>query len=93
MQMCMRYNSRMARSTSSSIRVSSQTRRRVSHIARRLHASSQQDVIDRALDALEHRLFWEGFDGEAKAYLEQYPHEMLERRKFGQVSGDGLQPR
>ena len=83
----------MDRGSSSSIRVSSQTRRRISQIARRLHASSQQDVIDRALDALEHRLFWEGFDEEAKAYLEQYPHEMLERRKFGQVSGDGLQPR
>ena len=80
----------MPRSTSSSIRVSSQTRRRVGHIARRLHLSSQQEVIDKALDALEHRVFWEGFDEEARDYLAQYPQEMRERERFGQISGDGM---
>ncbi len=80
----------MPRPRSSSIRVSSQLRRRVGHLARRLHTSSQQEVIDRALGALEHQLFWEGFDEEAKAYLEKYPQEAVERKRFGQVSGDGL---
>ena len=41
-------------------------------MARRLHASSQQEVVERALEALEHRLFWEGFDDEAQAYLEKF---------------------
>ena len=74
----------------SSIRVSSVIRKRVGHLARRLKASSQEEVIGRALDALERAMFWEGFDGEAEAYLNKYPQEMSERNTFGQVSGDRM---
>ena len=80
----------MAQPTGSSIRVSSLVRRKVGQLARRLHASSQQEVVERALEALEHRLFWEGFDDEAQAYLEKYPQETKERRRFGRLSADGL---
>lgn len=72
----------------SSIRVSAATRRRVSEIAKKLKAGSQQEVIDRALDQLEHRLFWEGFDEEARRYLEAAPEEMKERRVFGGTLAD-----
>ena len=74
----------------SSIRVSSVIRRRVRHLARRLKASSQEEVIDRALDALERAMFWQGFDAEAEAYLNKYPQEMTGRNIFGQVSGDRM---
>ena len=74
----------------SSIRVSSVIRRRVGHLARRLKASSQEEVIDRALDALERAMFWQGFDSEAEAYLKKYPPEITERNVFGQVSGDRM---
>jgi hypothetical protein len=70
--------------------VSAGTRRRVGSLARRLQLSNQQQVIDRALDLLERNLFWEGFEQEAKAYLEAYPREEQERATFGQVAGDGL---
>jgi len=78
------------RAKSSSIRVSTYTRRRVGHLARRLGALSNQEVIDKALDALERRLFWEGFDREAREYLARYPEETAERERFGCVSADGL---
>jgi len=80
----------MAQPAASSIRVSSRVRRKVVQLARRLRASSQQEVVERALDTLEHRLFWEGFDDEAQAYLEKYPKETKERRRFGRLSADGL---
>src|ERR1035441_10713966 len=58
----------------SSIRVSSSTRKRVALLVAKLKASSQQDVIDQALAQLEHRVFWEGFEEEAKAYLRSEEH-------------------
>lgn len=88
----MQYHGAM-NSSSSSIRVSSHTRRRVSELARRMRASSQQEVIERALDRLERQLFWEGFDEEATAYLNAYPGEGSERDKYGRISGDGLRHR
>jgi hypothetical protein len=86
----MHDNQCMQNPKGSSIRVSSVIRKRVGHLARRLKASSQEEVIDRALDALERAMFWEGFDGEAEAYLNKYPQEMTERNTFGQVSGDRM---
>ncbi len=35
-------------------------------------------------------MFWQGFDGEAEAYLNRYPQEMNERNTFTQVSGDWI---
>lgn len=72
----------------SSIRVSSGTRRRVGSLARRLKATSQEEVIDRALDALQRAIFWQGFEDEADSYLSKYTHESAERKIFGQISGD-----
>lgn len=80
----------MPRDAGSSIRVSPKTRRRVGHLARRLGAATHQQVIDNALDALERRLFWEGFDQEAKEYLDRYPAEAIERERFGHAAADGL---
>ena len=80
----------MPRDAGSSIRVSPRTRRRVGQLACRLGAGTHQQVIDDALDALERRLFWEGFDQEAKEYLERYPAESLERESFGHAAADGL---
>ncbi len=80
----------MKRGTGSSIRVSPSTRRRVSRLAAKLNVSSQQEVIERALDKLEHTIFWEGFDEEAKAYLEAFPDEYRERALFGHTSIDGI---
>jgi hypothetical protein len=62
----------------------------VSSLTRRLRAASHQEVIDKALDALEHIHFWAGFDDEARAYLRAHPGETAERERFGQVSRDGL---
>jgi hypothetical protein len=77
------------RSTSgSSIRVSASTRRRVGDLAVKLKASSQQDVIDRALDKLEHGLFWDGFEEEAQAYLAAYPREQDERNRYAGTSAE-----
>ena len=76
----------------SSIRVSSVIRRRVGSLARRLKTSSQEEVIDRALDALERAMFWHGFNDEAEAYLKKYPQELAERNTFGKVSGDRMRP-
>jgi hypothetical protein len=56
----------MRRSSGSSIRVSPSTRKRVGDLVLRLKAASQQDVIDRALDKLEHSLFWEEFEKKPK---------------------------
>lgn len=72
----------------SSIRVSAATRSRLREIARNLKAGSQQEVIDRALDQVEHRLFWEGFDQEARGYLEAAPEEEKERRAFSATLAD-----
>ena len=88
----MRDNGPVRQTAGSSIRVSPATRKRVGSLARRLSASSQQEVIDKALDVLEHRLYWEGFDDEAKAYLEKFPREDAERRRFGSLAPDGLKP-
>lgn len=56
----------------------------------KLHASSQQEVIDRELDQLEQTLFWEGFEQEAKAYLAAYRQEETHRTSYAGTSGDGL---
>lgn len=80
----------MARPVSSSIRVSGRTRQRVSDIAERLRASTQQEVIEKALDALEESLFWEGFDEEADRYIHSYPEEEAERKRFEGTMADGL---
>jgi hypothetical protein len=80
----------MDRVSGSSIRVSAATRKRVAGLARKLKASNQQDVIDQALDQLERRLFWEGFEEEAKAYLASYPKERTERDRFAGTSSDGM---
>src|SRR5579859_3195610 len=69
----MQDNRIMQNPKGSSIRVSSVIRRRVGSLARRLKASSQEEVIDRALDALERAVFWQGFNDEAEAYLKKYP--------------------
>ena len=58
-----------------------------------MHASSQQEVIDLALDKLEESLFWEGFGEEARAYLKAYPQEENERRRYAGTSADGLASR
>ena len=83
----------MDRVSGSSIRVSPSTRKRVAALAVKLKASSQQDVIDQALDQLEHRVFWEGFEEEAKAYLASYPKERSERDRFAGTSSDGMKAR
>jgi hypothetical protein len=77
----------------SSIRVSAQTRRRVGALAARLKLASQQEVIDRALDELERRLFWDGFEEEVRAYREAFPEEDRERAQYAGPSGDGLRER
>jgi hypothetical protein len=51
---------------------------------------SQQEAIDRALEKLEHSLFWEGFEEEARAYLAAYPQERNERDWFAGTSTDGM---
>jgi len=51
-----------------------------------LKVSSQQDVIDLARDKLEHSLFWEGFEEEARAYLAAYPQERNERDRYAGTS-------
>jgi predicted transcriptional regulator len=81
------------RSSGSSIRVSSSTRTRVAALAVKLKASSQQDVIDQALDQLEHRVFWEGFEEEARAYLASHPKERAERDRYAGTSSDGMKAR
>jgi hypothetical protein len=86
----MRDNHLVTRSAASSVRVSARTSRRVGELARRLGASTLQQVIDRALDALERRIFWEGFDQEAPDYLKRYPAEAVERERFGHPSPAGL---
>jgi len=78
----------MGQLNSSSIRVSSQTRQRVTQLAERMHTSTQQEVIERALDKLEESLFWEGFDLEAREYRKAYPEEERERERFAGTSGD-----
>lgn len=83
----------MRRPSGSSIRVSASTRRRVGALTVQLKAASQQDVIDRALDKLEHSLFWEGFDEEAQAYLAAFPMEREERNRFAATSADRLKGR
>jgi len=55
-----------------------------------MKAASQQDVIERALNKLEHSLFWEGFEEEARAYLAAYPEERDERRRYAGTSTDGM---
>ena len=81
------------RVSGSSIRVSSSTRKRVALLAVRLKASSQQDVIDRALDQLERKVFWEGFEEEAKAYVASHPQEHAERNRYAGTSSDGMKAR
>jgi cytochrome c-type biogenesis protein CcmH/NrfG len=83
----------MAITASSSIRVSPQTRKRVGQLTAALGASSQQEVIQRALDQLEQALFWEGFDEEARAYLAAHPQEEDERASYAGTSGDGMRGR
>jgi hypothetical protein len=80
----------MRRPSGCSIRVSSSIRKRVGDLAVLLKATSQQEVIDRALNQLEHTLFWEGFEEEAKAYLAAYPQELRDRKRYGGTSADGM---
>ena len=89
----MRQNSHMRSPVPSSIRVSAQTRRRVGALAVRLKLASQQEVIDRALDELEHRLFWDGFEEDARAYRKAFPEEDRERARYASTSGDGMRER
>src|ERR1035437_8646949 len=77
----------------SSIRVSSSTRKRVALLVAKLKVSSQQDVIAPALGPLEHRVFWEGFEEEAKAYLASHPKERAERNRDAGTSADGRKAR
>jgi hypothetical protein len=58
-----------------------------------LKASNQQDAIGRALDKLEHSLFWEGFEEEARAYLAAYPRELNERDRYAGTSADWMKGR
>ena len=83
----------MDRLSGSSIRVSATTRKRVARLAVRLKASNQQEVIDQALDQLEHRVFWEGFEEEAKAYLASHPKERAERDCYAGTSSVGMKAR
>jgi len=83
----------MDRLSRSSIRVSAATRKRVADLAVKLKASNQQDVIDQAINQLEHRVFWEGFEEEAKAYLASYPKERAERDRYAGTSSDGVKAR
>jgi len=83
----------MDRLSGSSIRVSAATRKRVADLAVKLKASNQQDVIDQAINQLEHRVFWEGFEEEAKAYLASYPKERAERDRYAGSSSDGVKAR
>jgi hypothetical protein len=50
-------------------------------------------VIDRALDQLEYKVFWEGFEEEAKAYLASHPKERAERDRYAGTSSDGMKAR
>jgi hypothetical protein len=83
----------MERVSGSSIRVSATTRKRVARLAVKLKASNQQDVIDQALDQLEQKVFWEGFEEEAKAYLASYSKERAERDRYAGTSSDGMKAR
>ena len=58
-----------------------------------LKVSSQQDAIDRALDKLEHSLFWEGWEEEAGAYLAAYPQERNERDRYAGTPADRMKGR
>ena len=77
----------------SSIRVSPATRKRVAHLTAKLKASSQQDVIDQALNQLEQKVFWEGFEDEAKSCLAAHPKERAERGHYVGTSSDGMKAR
>ena len=60
----------------------------------RMHAvPSQREAVDRALDKLEHSLFWEGFEEEARAYLAAYPQERSERDRYAGTSADRIKGR
>ncbi|MBI4909894.1 MAG: hypothetical protein HY820_40120 [Acidobacteria bacterium] len=83
----------MDRLSGSSVRVSPSNRKRVAALATELKATSQQEVIDRALDQLEHRVFWEGFEEEAQAYLASHPEERAERDRYAGTSSDGIKAR
>jgi hypothetical protein len=72
------------RISGSSIRVSPSTLKRVADLSVRLKASPDE-VIDRALDKLEHGLFWKGFEEEAQAYLAAYPMERQERDRYAGI--------
>jgi hypothetical protein len=74
----------MRRISRNSIRVSPSTIKRVADLSVRLKAT-RQEVIDRALDKLEHSLFWEGFEEEAQAYLAAYPMERQERDRYARI--------
>ena len=50
----------------------------------------RRDSVKTRRDALKRRLFWKGFDQEAKEYLNRYPAEAIERERFGRASADGL---
>jgi hypothetical protein len=89
----MRKNLDMRSHAPSSIRVSAQTRRRVGALVARLKLASQQEVIDRALDELERRLFWDGFEEDVRAYRKAFPEEDQERARYAGTSGDGLRER
>ena len=58
-----------------------------------MKVSRKQDVIDKALDQLEHKVFWEGFEEEAKAYLASHPKERAERNRNAGTSSDGMRAR
>jgi hypothetical protein len=83
----------MKPSTGSSIRVSPAARKRIATSVGHLQVKNQQEVSGRALDHLEHYLFWQGFDDEAKKYLAQYPQEKEERRRFSATASDRLHRR
>jgi len=62
----------------------------VGKLAALLKAASQQEVIGRALDKLEHTLFREGFEEEARAYPAAYPQEPQDSKRYGGTSADGM---
>lgn len=78
----------MRRPSGRSIRVSGDIRKRVANLALTLRAASRQEVIDKSLDRLEQSLFWEGFDEEARAYLDAFPGEARERERFAGTTAD-----
>ncbi len=74
------------------LRIPEPTSARLSHLAEVLREPCDR-VLERALDAIEREIFWEGWNEEAAAYLEHHgEQEAAERAVFAGTLADGGTP-